>query len=185
MVQCRITPKVFPEQTLRNMRHERISHMLKGVIAKYDGCNKSFTSKELFWNAVKNWVGKLNQQPVPIFPNLEKGYLLSKYQMESLALRFGYDMEFYNRQPCEEMEQVLKTIVLLHLTNMTIVTEKAVSKSQMNADFLFHETFSQIMKLLSIGVQSHLNGFQLLVRGRFHYVSHLQLNLRDMFQIYS
>ena len=34
--------------------------------------------------------------------------------MESLALRFSYDMEFYNRQPCEEMEQILKTIVLLH-----------------------------------------------------------------------
>jgi len=24
--------------------------------------------------------------------------------MESLALRFSYDMEFYNRHPCEEME---------------------------------------------------------------------------------
>ena len=88
--------------------------MLKGVIAKCDGCNKSFTSKELIWNAVKNWVRKLNQQQVPIFPNLEKGYPLTKYQMESLALRFSYDMEFYNRQPCEEMEQILKTIVLLH-----------------------------------------------------------------------
>jgi hypothetical protein len=31
---CRIIPKVVPDQTLRNMRHERICHMLKGVIAK-------------------------------------------------------------------------------------------------------------------------------------------------------
>jgi hypothetical protein len=71
------------------------------------------------------------------------------------------------------------------ITNMTIVTEKAASKSQMSADFLIHEKFSQIMKLLPVGVQSHLNGFQLLVRGHSHYVSHLQLNLRGMFQIYS
>jgi len=101
---CRIIPKVVPDQTLRNMRHERICHMLKGVIAKCDGCNKSFTSKELIWNAVMNWVRKLNQRQVPIFPNLKKGYQLSKYQMESLALRFSYDMEFYNRHPCDEME---------------------------------------------------------------------------------
>ncbi len=75
---------------------------------------KSFTSKELSWNAIVNRVRRLNQQQVPIFPNLEKGYLLSKYQMENLALRFSYDMEFYNRHPCEEMERILKTIVLLH-----------------------------------------------------------------------
>ena len=68
---------------------------------------------------------------------------------------------------------------------MTIITEKAASKSQMSADFLIHKKLSQITKLLSIEVQSHLNGFQLLVRGHFHYVTHLQSNLRGMFQIYS
>jgi hypothetical protein len=70
---CRIMPKVVPDQTLKNIRHKRICHMLKGVIAKCDGCNKTFTSKELIWNAVVNWVEKLNQQQVPIFPNLRKG----------------------------------------------------------------------------------------------------------------
>ncbi len=33
---CRIIPKIVPDQTLRNMRHERICHMLRGVIAKCD-----------------------------------------------------------------------------------------------------------------------------------------------------
>jgi len=100
-------------QTIRNMRHERLCHMLKGVIAKCDGCNKTFTSRELIWNAIVNWVGKLHLQQVPIFPNLKKGYPLSKYQMDSLALRFSHDMEYYNRHPCKEMAQILKTIVLL------------------------------------------------------------------------
>jgi hypothetical protein len=101
---CRIIPTVVPDQILRNMRHERIFHMLKGVIAKCDGCNKSLTRKELIWNAVMNWVRKLNQQQVLILPNLKKGYPPSKYQMKSLVLRFSYDMEFYNRHPHEEME---------------------------------------------------------------------------------
>jgi len=101
---CRIIPKVVPDQTLRNMRHERICHMLKGGIAKCDGCNKIFTSKESIWNAVMNWVGKLNQLQVAIFPNLRKGYPLSKCQMDNLDLRFSYDILFYNRHPCEEME---------------------------------------------------------------------------------
>jgi hypothetical protein len=64
---CRIIPKVVPDQTLRNMRHERICHMLKGVIAKSDGCNKTFKSKELIWNIIMKWVAKLNQQQLPIF----------------------------------------------------------------------------------------------------------------------
>jgi len=63
---CRIIPKVVPDQTLRNMRHERICHMLKGVIAKCDGCNKTFTGKECIWNAVMNCVEKLNQQKIQI-----------------------------------------------------------------------------------------------------------------------
>jgi len=51
----------------------------------------------------------------------------------------------------------------------------------MSAVFLIHKKFSQIMKLLSIGVQSHLNGFQLLARGHSHYVSHLQSHVSDLF----
>jgi hypothetical protein len=36
---CRIIPSVVPDQTIRNMRHQRHCHMLKGVIAKCEGCN--------------------------------------------------------------------------------------------------------------------------------------------------
>ncbi len=42
--------------------------------------------------------------------------------MESLALRFSYDMEFYNRQPYEEMEifnymnpeNIMKILILVY-----------------------------------------------------------------------
>jgi len=134
---CRIIPKVVPHQTLINMRHERICHMLKGVIAKCDGCSKTFTSKELILNAIVNWVEKLNQQQVPIFPKLRKGYPLSKYQINSLALRFSYDMEFYNRHPCEEMEQILKTIVLLQYNEHDYHHRKGCFKKSNKCRFSF------------------------------------------------
>ncbi len=31
---CRIVPAVVPSQTLRNLRHERGCHLLKGIVAK-------------------------------------------------------------------------------------------------------------------------------------------------------
>lgn len=49
---CRIIPSAVPDQTIRNIRHERYCHMLKGVVAKCDGCNQIFTSQKLIWNAV-------------------------------------------------------------------------------------------------------------------------------------
>ena len=49
------------------------------------------------------------------FSKFGKRLSADKYEMESLALRFSYDMEFYNRQPCEEMEQILKTICFVTL----------------------------------------------------------------------
>jgi hypothetical protein len=70
--------------------------MLKGVIAKYEG---------IIWNAVDNWVDKLHHQGVLNFPNFKQGLPLSKYQMDRVALRFSYDMEYYTRYPCEEEEQ--------------------------------------------------------------------------------
>jgi hypothetical protein len=86
--------------------------MLKEVMAKCEGCSQPFTSHNLIYNAIENRVQKLNLQQVPIFPNLKQDFPLSKYQMESVALRFSYDMEYYTKYPCEEMERILKTIVL-------------------------------------------------------------------------
>jgi hypothetical protein len=145
---CRILPKVVPDQTLRNMRHERICHTLKGVTTKCDGCNKSFTSKELIWSTVVNWVGKIKSTTSSIFSKFEKkGYLLSKYQMESLALRFSYDMEFYNRHPCVEMERILKTIVLLQYNKHDYRHKKGCFKKSNECRFSYpQKKFSQIMK---------------------------------------
>jgi len=58
MVKCRILPTVVPNQTLQNMRHERLYHILKGTVAKCDRCSRTFTSQELVWNAIGNWVQK-------------------------------------------------------------------------------------------------------------------------------
>jgi hypothetical protein len=64
--------------------------------------------------------------------------------MDSLALKFSYDMEYYNRHPCEEMEQ--RQLFCYNLISMTFITEKAVSKRQMSAGFLIPEKSNQIMK---------------------------------------
>jgi hypothetical protein len=130
------------------------------------------------WTGLKNYTNNKFQ-----FPNLKICYPLSKYQMDSLALKFSYDMEYYNRHPCEEMEQ--RQLFCYNLISMTFITEKAVSKRQMSAGFLIPEKSNQIMKWLWIGAQIHLNGFWFHVRDDFHYVTHLQWKPKGMFWIYS
>jgi hypothetical protein len=72
---CRIIPSVVPDQTIRNMRHQRLCHMLKGIKAKCEGCNQTFTSQKIIWNAVDNWVDKLHQQGIFIFRISNRAFL--------------------------------------------------------------------------------------------------------------
>jgi hypothetical protein len=50
---CRILPTVVPDQTLRHMRHKKGSHILKGYVARCEGCHQQFDTKTLIWNAIK------------------------------------------------------------------------------------------------------------------------------------
>jgi hypothetical protein len=136
---CRIIPSVVPDQTIRNMRHQRHCHMLKGVIAKCEGCNETFTSQKIIWNAVDNWVDKLHHQGVSIFPNFKQGLPLSKYQMDRAALRFSYDMEYYTRYPCEEVQRILKIIVLTQFNEHDYRHRKGCFKKTDECRFTFPE----------------------------------------------
>ena len=83
---------------------------------------------------------KIKSTTTSNFPNLRKDYLLSKYQMDNLALRFNYDMEFYNRHPCEEMEQILKTIVLLQYNKHGYHHRKGCFKKSNEFRFSYKKT---------------------------------------------
>lgn len=135
--------------------------MLKRVVVKCDGHNQTFTSKELIWNAIVNWVQKLHLQHIPILFILKKGNPLSKYHMESLAMRFSCDIEYYTRHPFEEMERIFKTIVLLQFNKHAYHHRKSCFKKTNECSFFYPKKIRQIIKYLWIGVQSHLNSFGL------------------------
>ncbi len=52
----------------------------------------------------------------PLCPNFYKNasFPLTKEQIDNIAMRFTFDMEYFNRHPCFEMERLLLTIVLSH-----------------------------------------------------------------------
>ena len=77
------------EEVRRKAKDELKKYIAQTMSSSYEIVDEDYTHEKK---------GKEHEE------KLEKGYLLSKYQMESLALRFSYDMEFYNRHPCEEME---------------------------------------------------------------------------------
>ncbi len=43
----RIMPTIVLNQTLRNMRYESACHILKGTVAKCEGCGQRFTTSKL------------------------------------------------------------------------------------------------------------------------------------------
>jgi hypothetical protein len=151
------------------MRHERLCHVLKGAVAKCDSCSQTFTSQELVWNAIGNWAQKIHLQNFPIFYNLRKGCVLSKSCVENVSLRFSYDMEYYMRYPLQEMEKILKTIVLLHY--MTIDTEGDVSRNQMSVDFLIPKISKRKLNYWWVGHQNHQNGFLFQQISQLHIVN--------------
>jgi hypothetical protein len=67
---CRIMPTLVPNQTLRNMRHERGYHILKGTVANCECCGQIFTTSKLIWNSIQNWIKHLVCNPV--CPNFYK-----------------------------------------------------------------------------------------------------------------
>jgi hypothetical protein len=58
--ECRIVPTIVPNQILRNVRHERACHILKGTVAKCEGCGQIFTTSKLIWNSIQNWIKYLD-----------------------------------------------------------------------------------------------------------------------------
>jgi hypothetical protein len=50
---------VVPDQTLRNMRHKKGAHILKGMIARCERCNQHFDTNTLIWNAITKLNNKL------------------------------------------------------------------------------------------------------------------------------
>jgi hypothetical protein len=134
---CRIIPSIVPNQTLRNMRHERACHILKGTVAKCEGCGQIFTSSRLIWNAIHNWIKNLDCNP--FCPNFFKNasFPLTKEQIDIIAMRFTYDMEYFNRHPCFEMERLLLTIVLFRFNEHDFRHRKGCFKKSDECSFSY------------------------------------------------
>ena len=108
---CRILPIVVPDQTLRNMRHKKGSHILKGTIARCEGCKQQFTTSTLIGNAIDKW-NNLVQDSNSYFSKKDVQFPLSKEKIDTIAIRFPYDMESLLREPNSILEKILKTITL-------------------------------------------------------------------------
>jgi hypothetical protein len=133
---CQIVPSVVQNQILRNLRHQRYCHILKGLVGKCDGCGENFTSSNLIWNAVKNWKAKLDKKDISNYFNLDQNLPLSRERINCLAMKYCYDMEYFNRFKCDEMEKILKTIILFQFNEHDFHHHKGCFKKK--EECLFH-----------------------------------------------
>ncbi len=77
-----------------------------------ENCGETFTSPKIIWNAVRNWVKKNGYDSSSIFQNVDNSVPVSLNRIDNFSQRFTYDMEYYTRNPCEEMERILQTFIL-------------------------------------------------------------------------
>jgi len=147
-VQCRIIPTIVPNQTLRNMRHEKICHMLNGVIGRCENCGETFTSPKIIWNAVRNWVKKNGYDSSSIFQNVDNSVPVSLNRIDNFSQRFTYDMEYYTRNPCEEMERILRTLILFRYNEHDYHHRKGCFKKTEECRFFYPKQIQPISDLI-------------------------------------
>jgi hypothetical protein len=100
---CKKVSRILPTPVCRNnllcMRHERTCHVFKGFVGKCAVCGEKFTTSKLIWNAVKLWNGICSPNNCQSYFESDVIFPLSKEQIDIVALRISYDMEYLSRHP--------------------------------------------------------------------------------------
>ena len=74
--------------------------------------------------------------------------MLTKSCMENVSLWFSYDMEHYMRYPLQEMEKILKTILLLHFNEHDYQHRKGCFKNSNDCRFCYPKNIQDENELL-------------------------------------
>ncbi len=82
---CRIVPTLVPDQTQRNMQHKKGTQILKGTIARWEGCKQQFTTSTLIWKAIDKW-NNLVQDSDSYFLKDNVQFPLSKEKIDTIAI---------------------------------------------------------------------------------------------------
>jgi len=82
------------------------------------------------------------------FFNLRSGCTLTKGCMENVTLWFSYDMEYYMRYPLQQMEKILKTIILLHFNEHDYRHRKGCFKKSSECRFCYPKNIQDENELL-------------------------------------
>ena len=104
---CRILPTPVCKNNLLQMRHERTCHVFKGFVGKCAVCGEKFTTSKLIWNAVKLWNDQCSVNICQSYFESDVIFPLSKEQIDIVALRISYDMEYFSRHPNDFEENVI------------------------------------------------------------------------------
>jgi hypothetical protein len=117
------------------MRHERTCHIFKGFIGKCAVCGEKFTSTKILLNAIKLWNQQCTEKMgCQVFKD-DVIFPLSKEQIDNIALRISYDMEYISRHPNGTLKKMLYNIVLNHFNEHDYRRRKGCFKKHQNVDF--------------------------------------------------
>jgi hypothetical protein len=143
----RILPTPICKNNLLQLRHESSCHVFKGFVGKCAVCGERFTTSKLSWNAIKLWNDQCSvKSSQPYFEN-DVIFPLSKEQVDIVALRISYDMEYFSIHPNDTLKKMLFTIVLNHFNEHDYCHRKGCFKKTSDCRFHYPRTIKESHEL--------------------------------------
>jgi hypothetical protein len=144
---CRILPTAVCRNNLLRMRHERTCHVFKGFVGKYAVCGEKFTTSKLIWNAIKLWNDQCSVNNCQSYFESDVIFLLSKEQIDIVALRISYVMEYFSKHPNDTLKKMIFTIVLNRFNEHDYRHRKGCFKKTTNCRFHYPRTIKESHEL--------------------------------------
>ncbi len=129
------------------MRHERTCHVFKGFVGKCAVCGEKFTTSKLIWNAIKLWNDQCSVNICQPYFESDVLFPLSKEQIDIVALRISYDMEYFSRHPNDTLKKMLFTIVLNRFNEHDYRHRKGCFKKTTDCRFHYPRTIQESHEL--------------------------------------
>ncbi len=107
------------------------------IVARCDRCNKQFDTNTLVLNAITKWNKEFLESLLSSYFNCDVQFPLTKEQVDSVAIRFPYDMVSLKSDPDPILEEILRAVTLFRFNKPDYKHRKSCFKKSDECHFSY------------------------------------------------